>query len=257
MESADASLLVWTYVLVLARVGGFVALLPVPGSFGVPAPVRTALAIVLSFVVALSLESDISPSESGLGQVLQIGSELILGLLVGFCFRLVFAAFQLAGQLISIQMGLGFAVLVDPNSSSQLSLISHYLYILAALVFLSIDGHVVIVAIMFDSFHIIPLGEGGVLVGSRLIVEWAGVVFWGALWVALPILIILLLASVGFGVITRATPQLNIFAIGFPVTLLLGMLGLMYMTPTIGLQVEQLFERAVETSENVLGAIRP
>ena len=238
----------------LSRVGGFVAMLPVPGSFGVPPAVRVAVAIVLSFVLTVSFVSPLETLDGSGFRFAWMGREAALGLFVGFCFRLVFSAFQLAGQLISIQMGLGFAVLVDPKSSSQLSLISHYLYLLAALMFLSIDGHVLVVELLVESFRVIPLGKAGFVSASKLIVEWGGVVFWGALWIGLPVLLALLLANVAFGVITRATPQLNIFAIGFPVTLMLGLVGLMYLTPTMGVQLETLFARAVETAQRVLEA---
>lgn len=246
--------LVVGFVWVLARVAGFVGALPVPVAAGVPVVVRAAIALVFAFLVTPFVPAfpDVEPlSARGLFVLVQ---EVLVGVAAALVVRVVFAAVQLAGHLISVQMGLGFAVLVDPRNSEQLSLLSHLYYLLAILLFLAMDAHLLLVDIMVNSFTAAPIGEFALSKDTLWsVVRWGAVMFQGSVQIALPVLVALLLVNLAFGVITRAAPQLNVFAIGFPVTLLLGFLAVLYTVSSLPAQLAPLFGAGLDHAARVSG----
>ena len=163
-----------------------------------------------------------------------IVQQLVIGVAMGFALQLVFAAVTTGGQVIAMQMGLGFASMVDPQNGLQLPVLSQFYMLLVTLLFLGFDGHLVLIQMLVESFRNMPIAADGLTRnGLWSIVSWGSDMFAGAVWLALPAVAALLVVNIAFGVMARAAPQLNIFAIGFPVTLIMGFVVIMFTLPTV------------------------
>ncbi|MEM7466964.1 MAG: flagellar biosynthetic protein FliR [Pseudomonadota bacterium] len=218
----------WIYPFL--RIGGLFLTAPVVGTRVVPARARLVMCLAISIAVLPVLPVPSVATPFGRETFFLGAQQLLLGMLMGLVLRLTFLVVELAGQVIAQQMGLGFASLVDPQTGLQVPVLSQFYITLATLMFLSFDAHLVLISILVESFSAIPVGGGGVnslMLGAVL--SWTEQLFSGALAVALPVIIALLIVNIAFGVVTRAAPQLNIFAIGFPVIMLFGIF-LCYLT---------------------------
>jgi flagellar biosynthesis protein FliR len=166
--------------------------------------------------------------------------QLVIGLAMGFSVSLAFAAVQLAGDFIGAQMGLGFAWFVDPQSSAQSPMVGSLLNLIATLIFLAIDGHLILLAVISKSFTFAPIGSTFVdVMDWHKLLAAGSTVFSIGLHLALPAVAAVFISNVALGVLTRAAPQLNLFAIGFPITLSLGMLVLWLSMPHYGPMLER------------------
>lgn len=217
-------------VLLLARVGGFLAVAPVFDNQALPASVKVLLSLMLTLllfpVVDIPAPARLLPD----GLLLVVG-QVVTGIALAFALRIVFAGASLAGYLVGQQMGLGFAALQDPQNGAQIPLTSRLYMVALTLSFLALDGHLLMIGALADSYRWLPLGEGGPqgLVAATL--EFTGHLFSLATAIALPAVAALLMVNLSFGVLTRAAPQMNILVVGFPVTLLLGLLLLLVTLP--------------------------
>lgn len=160
--------------------------------------------------------------------------QILIGLTIGFVLQMVFAALTQAGEAIALSMGLGFASMVDPQSGVQVPVVSSYFVIMSTLLFLALNGHVALIELTLLSFQALPVGvEGVTREGLWALVSWGSTMFLYALLVALPAVASMLLVNLSMGVITRAAPQLNIFAVGFPMMIMLGFILLLLTTPVL------------------------
>ncbi len=229
------------YLWPLFRVMALVAMAPVFGAQSVPVRIRVGFSVALTLVIAPVLPPVpvVDPlSSAGLMIVIH---QVLIGLAMGFALKLVFGAFVLAGQLIGQSMGLGFASMVDPLNGVQVPVVSQFYQVLVTLIFLSLNGHLVLLEVLADSFRTLPVGPNGLAMsGVWDLVIWGGQMFSGAVLISLPAVTALLVANIAFGVMTRASPQLNIFAIGFPITLLLGVVVMLVTLPVISPQLNNL-----------------
>lgn len=156
--------------------------------------------------------------------------QILIGLLMGFVLQLVFSAVIFAGQGIAYSMGLGFASMVDPATGVSVPVISQFYLVLSTLLFLTLGGHLLLIEMLIDSFQSLPIGGNGIERSDLWsVIAWSSRLFSAGLLMAMPAIASLLMVNVAFGVVTRAAPQLNIFAVGFPITLVLGAL-LMWLT---------------------------
>lgn len=207
------------------RISAMFIAVPLFSIQAVPARVRLILSVVITLVV-MPLLPPLPAVEmfSAPGLMVAI-SQITIGLTTGFILQLVFATVVFAGQAIALSMGLGFSTMVDPQNGQQVPVISQIYTITATLIFISLDGHLLLIQMLLDSFKSLPIGmEGIAKAGIWDIIEWSGRVFAGGLLLAMPIVAALLLVNIIFGVAARAAPQLQIFSVGFPVTLMLGLL---------------------------------
>ncbi len=243
MQFTDVDIMSWIamYLWPLFRIAALISVAPIFGAQNVPVRVRVGLSLVITVVVAPVLPPmpEIDPiSSTGLVILIQ---QILIGLTMGFALRLVFSAFVLAGQMIGQTMGLGFASLVDPQNGVQVPVVSQFYLILTTLIFLSMNGHLILIDVLAESFRTLPVGEHGITRnGLWSIVIWGGHVFSGAVIVSLPAMTALLVVNVAFGVMTRAAPQLNVFSIGFPVMILLGVFIMMMTLPVLIPQLTQM-----------------
>ena len=208
----------WPFI----RVSAFVMVMPVIGAAFVPARVKILLAVALTFVIAPAVVSPNTEPMSVQGLFLLI-REVTVGVLMGFAVQLVFDSIVLGGQVIAMSMGLGFAVFLDQARGVNIPVLGQLFLMLGMLVFLSLDGHLAMIRLVADSFQLLPIAQSAISEAAlEGLLLWSGQVFVFALKIALPAITALLVVNLSFGVMSRAAPTLNLFAVGFPVAMLLG-----------------------------------
>ncbi len=235
------AMIVWP----LSRILALIASAPITGNQQFPLPAKIGLAVCLTVLVApvLPASSPIDPA-SGAGLLLLV-REVLIGLAMGLAMRVVFAGVGMAGDIIGLQMGLGFAQFYDPQTNAQTPVTGQFLGLIATMVFLSLNGHLMLISTLVESFQHTPNETAGTLADNSLrLAQWGGTILRAALLLSLPVVAVLLVTNIALGVLSRAAAQLNIFAIGFPITLAVGFItlfaGLPYMAPVL----ERLFNEA-------------
>jgi flagellar biosynthetic protein FliR len=212
-----------TFVWPFVRIGAFLMVMPIIGGSFVPAKVRLLLAIVLTIVIAPIVPAPVTLEVLSLAGLVTMTQEIGIGVVMGFLVQLVFDAIALGGQVIGMSMGLGFAVFLDRARGVSVPVLGQLFLMLGMLVFLAIDGHLVLIQLLAKSFHAWPMAEGRLTLPIIAeVLAWTGQLFVFALKIALPAITALLVVNLSFGVMSRAAPTLNLFAVGFPVAMLLG-----------------------------------
>ena len=216
------------------RISAMFSAAPILGSRSLPIRVR----VVLAFMIAVLLQPVIpAPPVVDLisGEALVISIyQVFIGLAMGFILQMVFAAFVIAGQNIAMAMGLGFASVIDPQNGIQVPVVSQVFLIMVTLIFLSLHGHLLIIEVLAESFKTLPIGP---MIPSKealwQLIIWGSTMYAGGVLIALPAVAALLLVNIAFGVTARAAPQLNIFAVGFPVMLMVGLVFIILILPSV------------------------
>ncbi|WP_221799255.1 flagellar biosynthetic protein FliR [Oceanobacter mangrovi] len=220
------------YVYPFARISGLFMVMPLFGTRMVPVRVRLLLSVAITLAIVPILPPFPKVDAISVGSFVIVLQQLLIGIVLGFIVELLTQVFVLAGQLIAMQTGLGIATTVDPSQGASVVVVSQWLLFMVSLVFLSLNGHLVLIEVLVQSFFTMPVGMDGWTpddLGS--VIYWSGWMFAAALVIALPALTALLVVNLAFGVMTRAAPQLNIFALGFPVTMMIG-LFILWLTMT-------------------------
>lgn len=254
VTSAQLNLWLAAFLWPFIRILGLMIAAPLFGNLRFPMRMRVGLALFITIIIAPTLSPlpAIAPdSLAGLGIFAQ---QLLIGLTMGFAVRLMFHAVEMAGELIGLQMGLGFAVFYDPQNSGQMPVVGQFLGLVATLAFLAMNGHLLVLSVLADSFRVMPIAATTIDPGTwKMIAGWGSKIFYSALLLALPVVASLLTVSLALGVLTRAAPQLNVFAVGFPITLIIGfgalLLSLSYFTPV--------FERLLHESVGLMLSFQP
>ena len=240
----------WPFV----RIGAFLMVMPLIGGSFVPTRVRLLLAVVLTAVIAPVIPTTPSLhvlSAAGLVTVIQ---EIAIGVAMGFLVQLVFDAIALGGQVIGMSMGLGFAVFLDRARGVNIPVLGQLFLMLGMLVFLTLDGHLALIRLLAASFHSWPVADGGLnsaMLGE--ILAWTGQMFVYAMKIALPAVTAILVVNLSFGVMSRAAPTLNLFAVGFPVAMLLGFAAIFLNMGVLIENVSMFIERSVAMVSRLLG----
>ncbi len=222
------------YLWPFLRIGALVMTAPPLNAKAVAPRVRLVFALLLTLVLSplLDAPSNLTPLSAIWG--LQIARELIVGAALGLILQLVFEGVMLAGEVISFGMGLGFAQLADPLRGAAAPMLGQFYQVCAMMLFLAFGGHLQLVQLLADSFHAAPPGSAAPDAASFLnLARIGGLCFAGALRVALPAVIALLLVNLCFGVMNRSAPTLNALSLGFPLSLLVGMLVLRLALPQL------------------------
>lgn len=243
------------YALINAFFWPFVRLLslfasaPLLGDRSVPARVKIALAIACTVLVAPMLpDAPTTAPFSGHGLALLV-QQMLVGVAIGLGMRFVFAAIELAGDMIGLQMGLSFATFVDPQNATETPIVGSFLAIVATLIMLSMNGHLLMIAALIDSFRTVPISvQPELAFNARRVAALGGDIFRIGLHLSLPVLATLLVLNLAMGVLSRAAPQLNIFAVGFPLSILAGLLLLGLALPYVSAALESVLAQALGTS---------
>ena len=241
------------FFLSTVRVGSFVISSPLFGMRGVPTPIR----VVISFILGLAVVSFTGlPSEdllSSLNFIFIVLVEIAVGLTAGLIVTIWFASVALAGEKMATSAGLGYAAQIDPQAGGQTPVVSVILNLFLIVLFVSLDGHLLMLRVFFESFSILPIGSTPppmALIGAGI--KAAGSMFIAASLIMLPVVGIILMINVSAGIMTRSAPQLNLFSFVFPVTILGAFIILYFSTGTMALAFSDLIFSSIEALEDLM-----
>lgn len=237
---AWVSPILWPFLRVLALFGA----MPVLGQRSVPVRLRVALAFLIALCAQASLpEMPVVALDSALALLLLI-QQLLVGLTLAFAARIVFAAIELAGEVIGLQMGMNFAGFFDPMTGGQSTSVSKFFGVSISWLFIVINGHLLLISAVVQSFQAFPVGpEPFAFLRAVRPQVWGAEVFHLGLWIALPLVAMLLFVNLVLGIIARVAQQMNIFAIGFPITLSVGLIGVLATLPMMQAPFTMALER--------------
>lgn len=238
----------------MGRIGGLILTVPVFSSNLIPSRIKIFFVFALGWVCAPFVPQQLSFINFNGFYLVYIIQELFLGMLMGFVLQLVFQVFVLGGQIISMQAGLGFAIMVDPSSKASVPLISQLYLMMTTLIFLALNGHLAILDALINSFKMMPIGQSPIdntMVWQVII--FSGWMFKEAVLVSIPAILSLLIVSLSFGIMTRVAPQLNIFSLGFPITLLMGIAIIKIGLPGLGVEITESIEQGMHF---IIGMLR-
>ncbi len=240
------------YIWPFFRIFGVVMVAPVFGARLVPVRARVAMGVALTLAIAPTVPQ-VQPFESAVANAFLIGHEIVIGVAMGFVLQMIFDALVIGGQTIAMSMGLGFAMMVDPQRGVSVPVLSQFFVIFGMLIFLSVGGHLALIRVLAESFETLSIGQLADIGSIALLVNWGSDMFIGAVRIALPAVSALLIANLAFGVMSRAAPTLNLFAVGFPVALLLGFIVLLVNIGSFGPLLSSLLEGALIRVAEIVG----
>ncbi len=251
--AAEITAWVGSFLWPFFRIGALVMAAPVTSGNLVPVRVRLILALAITLVVAPVLSEVPAVDPFSLDALLIIFQQILIGVAMGFALQLVFSAVVTGGQILAMQMGLGFASMMDPQNGLQVPVVSQLLLMLTTLLFLVMNGHLILIQMLVESFRILPIAPDGLVRGGFwAIASWGKEMFAASLWLALPTIASLLVVKIAFGVMAKAAPQLNIFSIGFPVFIIMGFAILMISLPSMVPQFGTVLELGYELISRIL-----
>lgn len=236
------------------RIGAALQVLPVLGGRSMPARARLITTIALAAAMSSILPA---PPEAGVDAATALGvaREFLVGITIGLILRIAFEAGQLAGELVSQGMGLSFATLADPLSGASSPVLSQWFYLVFALIFFTVDGHLALVRLLFDSYATLPIGtplpDWPAFVAA--VPTFFGTALRAGVLLALPVMMALLAVNIAFGVLSKAAPQLNPIQLGLPVALLVGLLLLVLLARELQGPVQRLLEDAFLAARALTG----
>ncbi len=246
-SSAELYTLIASFIWPLTRILGLIATAPLYGNVSIPATVKVALGVMLTLAIAPIVPAVPAMDPMSLPGLLILMQQLIIGLAMGFSMRVVFAAVEMAGEVAGLTMGFGFATFFDPQTRGRSSAISQFLALLTLMIFLATNTHLLLISTLADSFTTLPITaapmEGK---GMKQVADWGALIFSAGVQLSLPIVAALLITNVALGILTRAAPQLNLFGIGFPITLGVGFIIIGLALPYLATPLDRLFNDGME-----------
>ena len=255
LNPSDVSMWVGRMWWPVLRIGGFVLTAPAASEAAVPRLVKIVLTLALAFLMAPLVQVPAELSIFSAAGMLSAVLELLIGVSIGMVVYLAFEALVFAGQSISLTMGLGFATLVDPQRGAQTTVLGQMFMIFGMLTYLAINGHLVLLGTLAESFQTLPIGAAHIDEGFLLsVVLWGARVFESGLLIALPAVIALVIVNLALGVVTRAAPQLNLFGIGFTITLMCGFFVLIAGLDGIMTGISSLINSALTAAAELVNA---
>lgn len=233
------------FIFPLARVLGLFLSAPVFANAALSQRIKLVAGLLVTLAIMPALPPmPVVPAGSWTGLAI-LAQQMFIGVLMGLSLRVAFAAVDMAGQLIGLQMGLSFAVFYDPLNASQTPVVAELFGLLTTLIFLALNGHLLALALVAKSFTLLPVSAAAVAPGAySAVLAWGATIFSAGLLLSLPLIAALLIANIAMGVLARVAPQLNLFAVGFPVTIVSGFLVTMISLPYFGAALERLFDQA-------------
>ena len=220
--------LLWPFLRILALFSA----LPVMGQRNVPMRLRVSLAFLIALCAQATLPAmPVIPLDSG-PAMLAIAQQVLIGVSLGFAVRIVFAAIELGGEIVGLQMGMNFAGFFNPMTGGEATAVSRFFGVMVSWLFLVIGGHLLLINAVVQSFQAFPVSaEPFAFLRALQPQAWGAEVFRLGLWIALPLVAMLLFVNLVLGIISRVAQQMNIFAIGFPITVSVGLIGVLLTLP--------------------------
>ncbi|QHM71490.1 flagellar biosynthetic protein FliR [Mixta intestinalis] len=255
LDSSQLMLWVSQFFWPLVRLLALFSTAPIFSERAVSKKVKIGLAVMITWILAPTLPPTQVTlfSVGGFGLLLQ---QLLIGIALGFTMQFAFAAVRMAGELIGLQMGLSFATFFDPGSRLNMPVLARFLDMLAMLLFLTFNGHLWLISLLADSFHTLPIGGDPLNANAFLALAKAGgLIFLNGMRLALPLIILLLTINLALGLLNRVAPQLSVFAIGFPVTLSIGILTIGILMPLLAPFCEHLFSEVFDLLSDILSEL--
>lgn len=213
---------------------------------------RILMALVLAWLIYPLHRWPVLDPSTAPGLV-EVFNQIMIGSVMGLIFQVVVAATIVGGQSIAAAMGLSMANMLDPNMGN-VPVISQLMIVMSTLIFVGFGGHAIMLGIISESFHSLPIGTS--ILNQNVygrVLQWSSMVFLGAVLMALPVMVSLLFINIGLGVVTRAAPSLNIFAVGFPAMIIAGFLILIISMESIGARIEWLWVQGFNVVRDVMG----
>lgn len=243
------------FLLVFARMTGLFVIAPIFGRRNIPAYFKIGFSFMLALILTNTLKMELPDySENIFGYSALIFKEFATGLVIGYASYLIFTAVYLAGQIIDMQVGFGLVNVIDPLSNIQVPVTSNFYFILCMLIFLTVDVHHVLIKALFESYKVIS--PGGAVFGTQLIDELARLmasVFLLAFKISAPVVATVLIADVALGVLMKTVPQLNVFVVGIPLKILLGIVVMWLTIPAFVMVTEILLRGMDVETANLIG----
>ncbi len=232
--------ILWPFIRVLALFGT----MPVLAQRSVPVRIRVALAFLIAFCAQASLPEMPAVALDSAAGFLIVVQQVLIGISLGFAARIVFAAVEFAGEIVGLQMGLNFAGFFDPATGGEATAMSRFFGISVSWLFIVMGGHLMLIAAVVQSFNAFPVSvEPFAFLRSVQPQRWGAEIFQLGLWIALPLVAMLLFTNLVLGIVSRVAQQMNIFSIGFPITLGVGLLGVLLTLPLLQTPFTMALER--------------
>lgn len=236
----------WPFLRVLA----VFTTAPVFSSRAIPLRAKIALAFFVAFASQASLPDMPVVGFSDPGALAVVVQQVAVGLAIGFAVRVVFSAVELAGEVVGFQMGLNFAAFFDPTIGAQSSAVARFFGQMTALLFLALNGHLIVLFAVIRSFQSFPVDQNFLETLAHMKIHHLGAdLFASALWIALPMVGILMFTNLALGIVSRVAPQMNVFSVGFPITIGVGLIGIAVTLPMLDQPFMVLLERAIDIFE--------
>ncbi|ARJ43236.1 flagellar biosynthetic protein FliR [Pantoea alhagi] len=252
LDSNQLMLWVGQFFWPLVRLLALFSTAPIFSERAVSKKVKIGLAVMITWILAPQLPPA-NVTLFSVGGFWLLIQQILIGIALGFTMQFAFAAVRMAGELIGLQMGLSFATFFDPGSRLNMPVLARFLDMLAMLLFLTFNGHLWLISLLADSFHTLPIGGDPLNANAFLALAKAGgLIFLNGMRLALPLIILLLTINLALGLLNRVAPQLSVFAIGFPITLSIGILTIGILMPLLAPFCEHLFSEVFDLLSDIL-----
>jgi flagellar biosynthesis protein FliR len=246
------------FIWPLSRILGLISTAPLFSNVSVPATIKIALGASLAIIVAPSVPALPATDPMSLAGLAILTQQLLIGIAMGFSIRIVFGCAEMAGEMAGMTMGLGFATFFDPQSEGHSSAISQFFSLITLMIYVTTNLHLVLLSTLVDSFRTLPISSTAMGIGVfQEVALWGGTIFSTGVQLALPIIAALLITNLALGILTRAAPQLNIFGIGFPITISVGLIMIAAALPYMTAPLDRLFNEGIEVVQRLSSAPVP
>ena len=229
---------------------------PLLSESSIPARVKVGLSVLLALIVAPTLGPMPTLASASWGSLWIVLQQIGIGVALGLTMRIIFAAVQTAGEFMGLQMGLSFASFFDPSTGSNTAVLARLLNTITLLTFLAMNGHLLMIGGLVRTFEVLPITQTPLDVnGWGVLLEWSEQIMVSGLLLALPVMVVLLTINLSMGILNRTAQQLSVFAVGFPISLTVGLLILAVVLPQISPFLERLFQEGYDTMGKLIRAL--
>jgi flagellar biosynthetic protein FliR len=234
------------------RILGFVAVAPFFGESAIPSLIKISFAIIITISTIAIFNQSVDVDLISLAGAIELTTQVVIGVTIGFILRIVFAAIDYAGQFMGLMTGFGFATFYDAHAASSTTSISSLFNILLLLVYISTDGHLLSLSILIQSLYTIPIGGTFKNIDMSMLGSLGASIFSTGLRIALPLTAFMLIINLSLAILTRTAPQLNLFMIGFPITLGAGLIILYFILPSMDIHFINIINHALTAIEFIV-----